>query len=204
MIKINILYKILAISLAVIFVWSLVEPHDYFTWFMEAFPVLITVPILFVSREKFRLTPLIYMLIFAHMVVLLVGAHYTYAEVPLFNWLRDYFHLSRNHYDRFGHFMQGFVPAMIGRELLIRTSPLKPGKWMFTILCLSCLGISALYEILEWVTAVWKGEAAEAFLGTQGDVWDTQIDMAFAFIGAVVGQVSLYHLHNYQIQRIKK
>ena len=128
--------------------------------------------------------------------MLLIGAHYTYAEVPLFNWLRDEFQLSRNHYDKIGHFMQGFGPAMVARELLLKTSPLKAGKWLFAIICLSCLGISALYEILEWGVAIGTGEAAEAFLGTQGDVWDTQKDMAFALLGAVTALAALGRVHD--------
>lgn len=184
------------VSLAIVAVWSFVHPADMFTWWLEAFPIFIGLPLLVVSREKFKLTGLIYLLLWAHALVLLVGAHYTYAEVPAFNWLRDHFELSRNHYDKVGHFMQGFVPAMVARELLLRTSPLKRGKWLFAIIVLSCLGISALYEILEWTVAVWKGEAAEAFLGTQGDIWDTQKDMAFALLGAGLALLSLGRLHD--------
>lgn len=183
-------------TLAVVTAWSAYHPADRFTWWLESFPILIGVPLLIVSREKLLLSGLVYLLLWLHALVLLVGAHYTYAEVPLFNWLRDEFQLSRNHYDKIGHFMQGFVPAMLARELLLKTSPLKPGKWLFAVICLSCLGISALYEILEWGVAAWTGEAAEAFLGTQGDVWDTQKDMAFALLGAVTALLTLGRLHD--------
>ncbi|MEZ0226811.1 MAG: DUF2238 domain-containing protein [Alphaproteobacteria bacterium] len=163
---------------------------------MEAFPVLLGLPLLIVSREKFPLTLLLYCLIWAHMNVLLVGAHYTYAQVPLFADLSEYFHLSRNHYDRLGHFMQGFVPAIIARELLLRRAGIRPGRWLAAIIILSCLGISAVYELLEWATAAATGEAAEAFLGTQGDIWDTQKDMLLALIGAVTALVTLTRLHD--------
>ncbi|MDE1153649.1 MAG: DUF2238 domain-containing protein [Micavibrio sp.] len=170
---------------------------------MEAFPIFAGLPLLIVSREKIPLTCLIYCLLTVHAMILLVGAHYTYAEVPLGNWAKDYFHFSRNHYDRLGHFMQGLVPALLARELLLRTSPLKAGKWLFAIIVLSCLGISALYELLEWQTAVLKGEAAEAFLGTQGDVWDTQEDMATALFGAIFGLLAFGGWHDRQLQKAK-
>lgn len=204
MFKISKLNVLLIILVALIAAVSFYKPHDYFTWWMEAFPVFICAAILFVTREKFRLTPLLYLLLSVHCIILLVGAHYTYAEVPLGEWIKDIFGFTRNHYDRIGHFAQGFVPAMIGRELLIRTSPLKPGKWMFWIIALGCAGISALYEILEWAVAVTTGEAAEAFLGTQGDVWDTQTDMALAFLGAVVAQLVLARFHDRQIKSIQQ
>jgi len=177
----------LLLSLLAVAIWSFINPHDRFTWWLEAFPVCIGLPILIVSHEKYKLTPLLYVFLFLHAVLLLVGAHYTYEKVPLGDWARDYFHFSRNHYDRLGHFMQGLVPALLARELLLRTSPLRPGKWMFALIVFSCLGISALYELLEWVTAVSQGDAADAFLGTQGDPWDTQEDMATALVGAVMG-----------------
>ena len=132
-------------------------------------------------------------------MILLVGAHYTYAEVPAFNWLRDTFDLARNHYDRVGHFAQGFVPAVIARELLLRTSPLKEGRWLFTVVTLGCLGISAAYELIEWAAAELSGEAADAFLATQGDVWDTQKDMGLALVGAMLAQLLLGPLHSRQI-----
>jgi putative membrane protein len=166
---------------------------------MEAAPVLLALPLLVLTRRRFPLTPLLYLLISAHAIVLLIGAKYTYAEMPLFNWLRDHFHLSRNHYDRVGHFMQGFVPAMVIRELLLRTSPLKPGKWLFTIILFNCLGVSALYELVEWLAALLLGSGADAFLATQGDVWDTQWDMFLAGIGAITAQLTLARIHNRQL-----
>lgn len=202
--KNNILNKYLLVFVAIIGLWSVYQPHDYFTWWLESFPIFIGLPILFVTREKFRLTPLLYTLLSIHAVILLVGAHYTYAEVPLGHWAKDIFGFERNHYDRVGHLAQGFIPAIVARELLIRTSPLKPGRWMFTLIVLGCTGISALYEILEWMVAVMTGEAAEAFLGTQGDVWDTQTDMVLAFLGAVLALVTLSGVHNRQLQKLKK
>jgi len=190
----------LLLMLLLVTAWSFINPHDRFTWWMEAFPIFIGLPLLIVSHETIRLSNLIYCLLLLHAIVLLVGAHYTYAEVPLGNWAKDYFHLSRNHYDRLGHFMQGMVPALLARELLLRTSPLKAGKWMIAIILLSCLGISALYELLEWQTAIWKGEGADAFLGTQGDVWDTQEDMATALIGAICGLLIFARWHNRQLR----
>jgi putative membrane protein len=188
-------YFLLFFLLAVI-LWSYIGAEDRFTWWLEAFPVLLGLPVLIVSREKFPLTLLLYCLIWTHMGVLLVGAHYTYAKVPLFDGLAQHFDFSRNHYDRLGHFMQGFVPALIARELLLRTAGMRPGKWLFAIVTLGCLGISALYELLEWATAAATGEAAEAFLGTQGDIWDTQKDMLLALIGAVTALMTLSRLHD--------
>ena len=138
------------------------------------------------------------------MVILLVGAHYTYAKVPLFDDLKDYFHFSRNHYDRLGHFAQGFVPAIIGRELLLRTSTIGRGKWLVAVIILGCLGISAAYELLEWGTAVWKGEGADAFLGTQGDPWDTQEDMLSALIGAVAALALMSGIHDRALRKLSK
>jgi putative membrane protein len=143
-------------------------------------------------------------LIWGHGLILLVGAHYTYAEVPLFNWLRDAWDLSRNHYDRVGHFAQGFVPAIVARELLIRTSPLAAGRWLFAVVTLSCLGISAAYELVEWAAAASTGEAATAFLATQGDIWDTQKDMALALVGAIAAQVTLGRTHDRQIAALRR
>lgn len=186
----------LLLILMLVTAWSFIDPEDRFTWWMEAFPIFIGLPILIVSHEKFKLTTFIYCLLLLHAVILLVGAHYTYEKVPLGDWARLAFGFSRNHYDRLGHFAQGFVPALLGRELLLRTSPLRSGKWMFAILTLSVLGISALYELLEWQTALWKGEGAEAFLGTQGDPWDTQEDMATALFGALVALLLFSRLHD--------
>lgn len=182
-----------------VLVWSAIKPHDYFTWFLEVLPVIIALPILFFSYKKFPLTNLLYILILIHAIILMVGGHFTYAEVPMFNWLRDTFDLSRNYYDRIGHFAQGFVPAMIAREILLRKEVVKPGAWLFFIVCSICLSISACYEFVEWWVAVGTGTAAEAFLGTQGDVWDTQWDMFLALIGAIVAQVTLTKIHTRQM-----
>ncbi len=190
-------WPVLCLSVvSLIFIWSAILPHDRFTWFLETIPVMVVIPLLGITYQKFRFTNLLYALIAIHCIILLIGGHYTYAQVPLFDWIRDHWHLSRNHYDRLGHFAQGFVPALVIRELLLRTSPLKPGKWLIAIIIFSCLGISAAYELIEWAVAVWTGEQADAFLGTQGDPWDTQEDMFFALIGAVFGLLTLSGLHN--------
>jgi putative membrane protein len=182
--------------LSFVFVWSAISPLERFTWWLEIFPILIALPTLFLTYKKLEFTQLAYFLMLVHAIILLIGGHYTYAEVPLFNWLRDTFDLSRNYYDRVGHFAQGFVPAIIAREILIKKSPLVSGRWLFFITCCICLSISVMYEFIEWWTAVYEGGAADAFLGTQGDVWDTQWDMFFALIGSVVAQVLLVNLHN--------
>lgn len=187
-------------SLALIFLWSGLEPADRFTWVLEVLPAAIGVFVLIATFRRFPLTDLLYLLIWLHAVILLVGGRYTYAEVPLFNWLRDTFDLQRNYYDRVGHFAQGFVPALVAREILLRTSPLRPGRWLFFIVTCICLAISAGYEFLEWWVAVGTGTAAEAFLGTQGDVWDTQWDMFLALCGAVIAQLVLRRCHDRQLK----
>lgn len=185
---------------ALVTAWSAIHPFDSFTWLLEAFPVLIIVPILIATYGRFRLSDFLYGAVGLHCIILLIGGHYTYAEVPAFNWLRDEFQLSRNHYDRVGHFIQGAVPALFIREMLLRTSPLTLGKWLFAIIVFSCLGISASYELLEWAVAEATGEAADAFLGTQGDVWDTQKDMALAGIGAILSLLCFSKLHDHSLQ----
>lgn len=183
-----------------VFVWSAINPHDYFTWFLEVAPILVALPVLLMTYRQFPLTNLLYVLVALHAIILMVGGHYTYAEVPLFNWLRDAFDLSRNYYDRMGHFMQGFVPAMVAREILIRQKIVMQARWLFFLVCCICLSISACYEFVEWWVAAATGEAAEAFLGTQGDVWDTQWDMLLALLGAIIAQLSLGKWHNQQLQ----
>lgn len=185
-----------------VFLWSAIDPHDRLTWLLEVLPTVIALPILWISYQKFPLTHLLYILILIHAVILLIGGHYTYAEVPLFNWLRDNFDLSRNYYDRLGHFAQGFIPAMIAREILLRKQVVKQGAWLFFIVCCICLSISAFYEFIEWWVAVVSGIAAEAFLGTQGDIWDTQWDMFVALIGAMCAQIFLSHYHNHQLSEL--
>jgi len=176
-----------------------VQPYDRLTWFLEVLPVLVAVPLLVATSRSFPLTPLAYWLIAIHSLVLILGGHYTYARVPLGFWIQDWFDFARNHYDRIGHLMQGFGPAIIARELLIRTSPLAPGKWLFTIVLFTILGISATYEFVEWAAALTSEEASAAFLGTQGDPWDTQWDMFLAGCGAIAAQFLLERLHDRQI-----
>ena len=194
--KVNRLHFALLLSFVAILVWSVIAPHDLFTWFLETFPAMAGAVILAATYNRFRFTTLVYVLMWMHAIILLVGGHYTYAEVPLFNWVRDTFHLSRNHYDRVGHFAQGFVPAMIAREFLIRKSPLKRGKLMFFIVVSICLAISASYELIEFGVSVATGSAGDAFLGTQGDIWDTQKDMSLALAGAVTSLLTLSGLHD--------
>jgi putative membrane protein len=176
--------------------WSAIAPHDWPTWFLEAAPVLIAVPLLAATYRRFPLSRLAYGMIGLHAAILLVGAHYTYAEVPLFNWLRDGFDLGRNHYDRLGHFAQGFFPAIIAREILLRRSPLKAGKWLFFLVTCFSLAFSAVYEMIEWWVALVAGDGAVAFLGTQGDPWDTQWDMFLALLGAIASQTLLGKAHD--------
>jgi putative membrane protein len=169
------------------------------TWLLEIFPILIAVPILIATARRFPLTPLAYRLIFVHALILMIGGHYTYAKVPLGFWVRDTFHLVRNNYDRLGHFAQGFVPAIIAREILLRRTPLTRGKWLVFLVTCVCLAISACYEFIEWGAAVVGGASATAFLGTQGDVWDTQWDMLSALIGAIAAQLLLTRVHDRQL-----
>ena len=175
---------------------------DRFTWFLEVVPVLIGTPLLIASARRFPLTPLLYRLLFLHALVLIVGGTYTYAKVPLGFWLQDLLHLERNPYDRIGHLMQGFVPAILAREILLRTSPLRPGRWLFVLVTCVCLAFSAFYELIEWRVAVASGAAADAFLGTQGDPWDTQWDMCCALIGALAAQVLLAGVHDRQLDAL--
>lgn len=189
---------------SLVFIWSVIEPHDYFTWFLEVFPAIIAIIVLWATYTKFPLTPLTYWLILAHAIVLMIGGHYTYANVPLFDWIQDHFHLSRNYYDKVGHFFQGFVPALIARELLLRKSPLTVGKWLFFIIVSICLAISAFYELIEWWVALLSGAGAEAFLGTQGDVWDTQSDMMLALIGAMSALILLGKFQDKQLNSVTK
>jgi len=193
---------VLVLAGAVALVVSGIHPADPSTWLMEVAPIFIAVPILFITRNRFPLTPLVYRLIFVHALILMLGGHYTYARVPLGFWMQDLFGFARNHYDRIGHFAQGFVPAIVAREILLRTSPLGRGKWLFVIVTSICLAVSACYEFVEWWAAILGGSAADAFLGTQGDVWDTQWDMFMAFIGAVTAQIVLARIHDRQLERV--
>ena len=186
----------------VFLVISGIGPKDRYTWILEVTPAIAAAILLVATYRRFPLTPLAYRLIFLHACVLMLGGHYTYAEVPLGFWVRDLLGLGRNHYDRLGHFIQGFVPAIVAREILLRKTPLRPGGWTFFIVTCICLAISALYEFIEWWTALASGTAADAFLGTQGDVWDTQWDMFLCLIGALTSQILLSRLHDRELARL--
>ena len=183
----------------IVLIWSGTGPYDRLTWVLEVLPVLVAIPLLAWTARRFPLTPLVYALIALHAVILMYGGHYTYALTPLGDWMREAFGFTRNHYDRIGHLMQGFGPAIVARELLLRTSPLRPGKWLFALITLSILGVSAVYEFTEWWAALAGGDSAGAFLGTQGDVWDTQWDMFLAGCGAILAQVLLARVHDRQL-----
>ena len=191
--------RLIWLAVAGVFVWSAIRPHDYFTWMLEVLPAIIGAVILAATCRRFRFTTLVYLLIALHMMILMVGGHYTYAEVPVGNWIRDQFELSRNHYDRLGHFAQGFVPAMISREVLLRLNVVKRGRWLFVLVVSICLAVSAVYELVEWIVSALTGSAGDAFLGTQGDVFDTQKDMAMAFVGALTALLTLSKLHDRQL-----
>ncbi len=192
----------------VVFVWSAIKPHDFFTWLLEVMPVIIALPILFFTYQKFPLTRLLYILILIHAIILMIGGHYTYAlvpidDLPVFSWLKETFDLDRNYYDRIGHFAQGFVPAIIAREILIRNSVVEAGAWLFFVVCCICLSISVCYELIEWWVAVAAGAASEDFLGAQGDVWDAQWDMLMALIGAISAQILLKNMHDKQLLNLQ-
>ncbi|MBK9088336.1 MAG: DUF2238 domain-containing protein [Holophagales bacterium] len=193
---------VLLVLAVVALVISGIGPKDRPTWFLEVAPVLIGAPILVASAKRFPLTPLLYRLLFFHALVLVLGGHYTYAEVPLGEWAKEAFGFARNHYDRLGHVTQGFVPAILAREILLRRSPLRPGAWLRLTVTSVCLAFSALYELIEWATALLSGEGATAFLGTQGDIWDTQWDMYLALCGALLAQALLSRLHDRQLARL--
>ena len=194
-------FFLLAIVLAVV-VWSGIGPKDRLTWLLEVAPTLIGLVVLFALRNRFRFTPLLETLIAAHMILLAVGGHYTYAEVPIGDWFRDTFGLGRNHYDRLGHFAQGFVPALIAREIILRQDIIGSRGWAAFFSACAAMTVSAVYELIEWVTAVIYGQNADAFLGGQGDIWDTQKDMACALVGAFTALVFLGWLHDRQIAAV--
>ncbi len=188
----------------IVLIWSGVNPKDYFTWVLEVMPAVIGFIIIAVSYKRFRLTNLTYTLILIHCIILMIGGHYTYAEVPFFDWIRDFFDLERNNYDKVGHLAQGFIPAIIAREIFIRKSVVKGSAWLnFLIVCV-CLAISAFYELIEWWAALLTGDSADAFLGTQGYIWDTQSDMALALLGAVLSLTTLYKIHDKQLRDAEK
>ena len=182
--------------------WSAINPKDYPTWILEVSPALIGLAIIAVTYRSFPLTPLLYGLILAHCLVLMVGGHYTYAEVPLFDQLKPVFGWERNNYDKLGHFMQGFVPAILAREILIRNAVVAAPTWRTLFILSICLAFSAFYELIEWAVAVMAGDSSEAFLGTQGYEWDTQSDMAMALVGAITALISLSGLHDRQLAKL--
>jgi putative membrane protein len=184
----------------VVFVWSTIHPKDRMIWFLEVFPAVVGLVAVLWSYKRFRLTELTYWLILVHCVILMVGGHYTYAEVPLFDRIADALGSERNQYDKLGHLAQGFIPAIIAREILLRRSPLRRGGWLFFLVVCVCLAISAFYELIEWWVALAAGASSEAFLGTQGYVWDTQSDMAYALLGAISAQLLLSRLHDRQLE----
>lgn len=199
-------WNVAAISWAVIFaavlLWSGIGPHDYPTWMLEVLPAVLGAVALLLTRAKFPLTSLAYVLILVHCIILIVGGHYTYAEVPLFDWIQEAFDQSRNNYDKLGHFVQGFVPAIVAREIVIRNDVFRSAAWRnFFIVCF-CLAVSAFYELIEWWVALLSEEAAESFLGTQGYAWDTQSDMGFALTGAILALLLLGRWHDRQLRSL--
>jgi putative membrane protein len=184
-----------------VLLWSAIHPKDYFTWFLEVFPALIGLGLMAWSYKRFPLTSLLYILILLHSIVLMVGGHYTYAEVPLFDMIRDLLDLERNNYDKVGHFMQGFAPAILAREILLRKKVVLSTGWLNYIVLSIILAFSAFYELIEWAVAEMSGEGAEAFLGTQGYVWDTQSDMAWALFGGVMALLLLSKYHHTLLQK---
>ena len=193
--------KLLWLSIFIpVLIWSAVLPKDTFTWFLEVLPVLIGILLMVMTYKRFPLTPLLYTLILIHMIILMVGGHYTYAEVPLFDWFKEIFDHSRNNYDKVGHFAQGFIPAILAREILLRKEIVQhAGIWLNYIIVSIVLAFSAFYELIEWWVALAVGQDAEAFLGTQGYVWDTQSDMGYALLGGVVALLMLSKIHDKQL-----
>jgi putative membrane protein len=196
--------RLLLLAGAALLVLSGIGPRDRATWLLEVAPILIAAPILVATARRFPLTPLAYRLVFLHALILMLGAHYTYAEVPAGFWIRDLLGFARNPYDRIGHVAQGFVPAIVVREILVRRSPLRSSRWLTLVVLCVCLAISALYEMVEWWAALIGGEGAAAFLGTQGDQWDTQWDMFLALLGAVMALLLLSRLHDRQIATVEE
>ncbi len=196
------LHWVLLAIFGIVLIWSGITPYDRLTWWLEIIPALIALPILIFTFRRFPFTHVVYTLILLHAIVLMIGGHFTYAREPVFEWLKQVMHWPRNNFDKLGHFMQGFVPAMVAREVLLRRSPLRRGGWLFFLVVCICGSISASYELVEWLTAVVGGGKSEEFLGTQGYVWDTQTDMLMAFIGAIVAQLTLSRLQDRQLARM--
>jgi putative membrane protein len=194
--------RILLPLVAFVLGWSLIGCHDIFTWFLEVAPALIAIPILIWLYPRFRFTNLVYALIAVHAAILMIGGHYTYALMPVFQWIKEWLHLDRNYYDRLGHFAQGFVPAFIVREVLLRTTRLERGKMLTYLVFSCCMAISAMYELFEFATAKATGAASDAFLGSQGDVWDTQWDMTFCLIGATCMLLFFTGIHDRALAKV--
>ena len=186
-----------------VLIWSAIRPHDYFTWALEVAPAIVGLIVLLATYRRFRLTNLSYFLILIHCIILMVGGHYTYAEVPLFDVINDVFGSGRNNYDKIGHFAQGFVPALLAREILIRLNVIRGSRWLSFFVVTFALALSAFYELIEWWVALLSGASAEAFLGTQGYVWDTQSDMAFALLGAIIAVILLGKVQDRQIAGLR-
>jgi putative membrane protein len=196
------LYTLAALNLALLAV-SRVGAFDGATWWMEIAPVLVVWPLLLATHKQFPLTPLLLWLVFVHACILMLGGHYSYARVPLGAWIQQLFDMGRNPYDGIGHLAQGFIPAIAARELLLRKTGLVRGGWLFTVVTACCLAISAIYELIEWVAAISMGQGADEFLGAQGDPWDTQKDMAMAWLGAMLAQVLLARWHDRQLRQLQ-
>ncbi|HUR60830.1 MAG TPA: DUF2238 domain-containing protein [Candidatus Thermoplasmatota archaeon] len=193
---------VLLVLFALLLAVSAWHPYDPFTWLLEVAPALLALPILLATHRRFPLTDLLHVLIFLQACILAIGGHYTYARVPLGEWMKDWLHLARNHFDRLGHFAQGVVPALVARELLRRKTPLGPGAWLATLCVCVALAVSAVYELVEWGVSELSGSAGDAFLGTQGDIWDTQKDMLMAGLGALLCMLTLSGLHERLLGRL--
>lgn len=197
----KLIYTLLGLILLLL-IWSAINPFEYFTWFLEILPAVIGVLVLILTFKKFRFTNFVYILIFFHCAILIIGGHYTYAEVPLFDWIQEIFNQTRNNYDKVGHFAQGFVPAMIARELLIRKKVVNSNSWLnFIVVCIA-MAISVTYEFIEWGVSLGTGEGGDSFLGTQGYIWDTQSDMLYATIGAILALMIFGTYHTRQIEKL--
>lgn len=193
--------KIFLLIYFIVFIWSAINPKDYFTWFLEVFPAIIALIILTFTYKNFKFTPLVYSLILIHSIILMVGGHYTYSEVPLFDFIKDVFNHDRNNYDKLGHFAQGFIPAIVAREIIIRKNIINIEAWRnFFIVCF-CLGFSAFYELIEWWVAILSNDSANDFLGTQGYIWDTQSDMAWALFSSIIALILLKKYHDNQLKK---
>jgi putative membrane protein len=196
------MYKAGIVIFISVFIWSGIHPKDYPTWLLETAPAMIAFIAILATRRRFPLTPLAYGLILLHSIILMIGGHYTYAEVPLFDFIRESLHYERNNYDKIGHFAQGFIPAIVAREIIIRNGVVNNRNWLNFFTVTICLAISAFYELIEWWVALFSEEGAEAFLGTQGYIWDTQSDMAFALSGAILALATLSRLHDRHLRAL--